>query len=209
MFLPSTVTLRPRAWKQPLTCLGQAQADTLGEHHDPERAADGDPLEHRGLQDVQKSRDSRTGSSRGNSSAITVRVTPVRAVSKPKVGVPPGSCRSLSMPGLRSSSAATAWPHSRSSPARSNAVSDGQCRAARGRAAMSIPTQRTPGRKSVALVYMRARPGETVDSYSAASHRTRYGAASLWNFATITTAGVSVVVIAQSKGRSRSGPGRG
>jgi hypothetical protein len=56
MFLPSTVTLRPRAWKRSLTCLGQAQAETLGEHHDPERTADGDPLEHRGLQDVHQPR---------------------------------------------------------------------------------------------------------------------------------------------------------
>ena len=36
--------------------LGEAQADALGQHRHAEGAAVGDPLEHRGLQDVHQAR---------------------------------------------------------------------------------------------------------------------------------------------------------
>jgi hypothetical protein len=73
MFLPSTVTFSPRALKRSLTCfavlvsldlrhgpgqliLGKSQADALGEDRHAEGAAAGDPLEHRGLDDVHQAR---------------------------------------------------------------------------------------------------------------------------------------------------------
>src|SRR5271166_1469995 len=167
MFLPSTVTFSPRSLKRSLTCLasrrsssssasrtwpcssrstsGMALASSSRGRRRPMPSAStatpkGRPWAIRLSIEVSRTstrRDSRMGSSRGNSSAITVRVAPadfpmprarwpaerpmattryhrwvvmasvirlltrpistLLAVSKPKVGAPPGSGRSLSM----------------------------------------------------------------------------------------------------------------